>query len=129
METCSFGLLLYLSMLALDGHRHIAGCPAASKPPCYENSSCHHLRPARRAPQAPHCTSDRQKMHRQILAAAKSASTLAELQPVAAEGLAPVAAWLEQSDAAKRNLLTVSGQEATVGDPQGAEAGQVRTAY
>ena len=66
-------------------------------------------------------------MHHQTVAAAKAASTLAELQPVAAEGLASVAAWLEQSDAAKRSLLTVSGQEATVGDPQGAEAGQVGT--
>ena len=36
-----------------------------------------------------------------------------------------MAAWLERSDAAKQNMLTVSGQEATVGNGQGAEAGQV----
>ena len=36
-----------------------------------------------------------------------------------------MAAWLERSEAAKQNILTVSGQEATVGNGQGAEAGQV----
>ena len=36
-----------------------------------------------------------------------------------------MAAWLERSEAAKQNMLTVSGEEATVGNGQGAEAGQV----
>ena len=36
-----------------------------------------------------------------------------------------MAAWLDESGAAKQNLLTVSGLEATLGDPRGAEAGQV----